>query len=205
MIKPLERLVLATTNPGKVREIKRLLSDTGIEILTLDDIEPLQMPPEEGATFRENAGAKARFVAARSGLAALADDSGLEVDWLGGAPGVYSARYAGEGATDKENYRKLLGEMEGVEPASRGARFRCAASLALPDGTVGDFDGSFEGVIADGPSGDGGFGYDPVFFIPGEGKTAAELTAEEKNSMSHRAKALEKLKSWLIENGKTAR
>ena len=205
MIKSLERLILATTNPGKVREIKRLLSDTGIEILTLDDIEPLQMPPEEGATFRENAGAKARFVAARSGFAALADDSGLEVDWFGGAPGVYSARYAGEGATDKENYRKLLEEMEGVEPASRGARFRCVVSLALPDGTVVDFDGSFEGVIADGASGDGGFGYDPVFFIPGEGKTAAELTAEEKNSMSHRAKALEKLKSWLIENGKTAR
>ena len=194
-----DKLVIATTNPGKVREIRRLLAGTGIEVLTLDDIEPLRLPPEDKATFRENAEAKARFVAVRSGLAALADDSGLEVDFLGGAPGVYSARYAGDGATDKENYLKLLAEMEGVEPASRGARFRCVVALALPDGTAVDFDGSFEGVIAGEPAGEGGFGYDPVFFIPAEGKTAAELTAEEKNSMSHRGRALEKLKSWLSE------
>ena len=194
-----DKLVIATTNPGKVREIRRLLAGTGIEVLTLDDIGPLEMPPEDKATFRENAEAKARFVAVRSGLAALADDSGLEVDFLGGAPGVYSARYAGDGATDKENYLKLLAEMKGAEPASRGARFRCVVALALPDGTAVDFDGSFEGVIAGEPAGEGGFGYDPVFFIPAEGKTAAELTAEEKNSMSHRGRALEKLKSWLSE------
>ena len=200
-----DKLVIATTNPGKVREIRRLLAGTGIEVLTLDDIEPLRLPPEDKATFRENAEAKARFVAVRSGLAALADDSGLEVDFLGGAPGVYSARYAGEGATDKENYLKLLAEMKGVEPASRGARFRCVVALALPDGTAVDFDGSFEGVIAGEPAGEGGFGYDPVFFIPAEGKTAAELTAEVKNSMSHRGRALEKLKSWLSECDKPDR
>jgi len=200
----LEKLVIATTNPGKAREIRKLLSGTGVEVLTLDGIGPLRMPPEEGATFRENAAAKARFVAARSGFAALADDSGLEVDFLGGAPGVYSARYAGDKATDRENYLKLLGEMEGAPIGSRGARFRCVVALALPDGTVVDFDGSFEGVIADGPSGEGGFGYDPVFFIPPLGRTAAELTAEEKNSMSHRGRALEKLKLWLLENNRSS-
>src|SRR4030065_1010565 len=162
-MKLVDKLVIATTNPAKVREIRRLLAGTGIEVLTLDDIEPLRLPPEDKATFRENAEAKARFVAVRSGLAALADDSGLEVDFLGGAPGVYSARYAGDGATDKENYLKLLAEMEGVEPASRGARFRCVVALALPDGTAVDFDGSFEGVIAGGAAGGGGVGRAPAF------------------------------------------
>lgn len=201
----LEKLVIATANPGKAREIRTLLSGLGVTVLTLADIGPVEMPPEQGSTFRENAEAKARFVSARSGLAALADDSGLEVDYLGGAPGIYSARYAGDGATDEENYRKLLAGMEGAGPGSRSARFRCVVALALPDGTVVDFDGSLEGVITGAPRGEGGFGYDPVFFIPQEGKTAAELTPEEKNSISHRGKALEMFKRWLTGQAETAR
>jgi len=197
-----KRLVVATSNPGKVRELKELLAGARVEVLTLSDVEPVKMPPETGATFRENAEAKARFVAGQTHLAALADDSGLEVDFLGGAPGVYSARYAGEGATDEENYKKLLAGMKDAPAGSRVARFRCVVALALPDGRVFDFDGVFEGEIAMEPSGQGGFGYDPVFFIPSAGRTAAELTAKEKNSMSHRGRALEKFKRWLIDCNK---
>src|SRR4030065_376950 len=119
-MKLVDKLVIATTNPAKVREIRRLLAGTGIEVLTLDDIEPLRLPPEDKATFRENAEAKARFVAVRSGLAALADDSGLEVDFLGGAPGVYSARHSGEKATDEERWQKFLSGLQGG-PARRPA------------------------------------------------------------------------------------
>lgn len=196
----MDKLVLATRNPGKVREIRKLLEGTGIAVLTLDDVPPMEMPPEEGDTFEENAVAKARFVAARTGLAALADDSGLEVDFLNGGPGVRSARYAGPEATDRENYEKLLKELEGVESGKRSARFRSVVALVTPDGAEACFEGAFEGVIAFTPGGRGGFGYDPVFYVPERGKTAAELTEDEKNSISHRGKALKKLKDWLVSN-----
>ncbi|MFQ5736435.1 MAG: XTP/dITP diphosphatase [Thermodesulfobacteriota bacterium] len=196
----MDRLVLATRNAGKIREIRRLLEGTGIDVLTLDDVPAMELPPETGDTFKENALAKARFVARSTGIAALADDSGLEVDFLGGRPGVRSARYAGQDATDEENYRKLLRELDGVPAEKRGARFRAVVALVLPDGTEAAFDGLFEGVIAEAPAGCGGFGYDPVFFVPSEGRTSAELTADEKNSISHRSKALAKLKAWLLRN-----
>ncbi|MDP2690315.1 MAG: RdgB/HAM1 family non-canonical purine NTP pyrophosphatase, partial [Deltaproteobacteria bacterium] len=172
----------------------------GVVVLSLDDIPPLEFPPEQGATFEENALAKARFVSMRSNLPALADDSGLEVDCLGGRPGVYSARYAGAGATDEENYLKLLKELEGVPEGKRGARFRSVVAFVSPGGAEATFDGVFEGVIAKAPRGSGGFGYDPVFFVPEAEKTAAEMSEEEKNAISHRGKALKKLKNWLLRN-----
>ncbi len=197
----MDRVVLATRNPGKIREMKKLLEGAGLDVLTLDDFPPVEFPSETGETFEENALAKARFAASVCGVAAVADDSGLEVDFLGGRPGVRSARYAGEDATDEDNRRKLLLELKGVAPGARGARFRAIVAIVTPQGTEAVFDGVFEGVIAEEPRGDGGFGYDPVFFVPGAGKTAAEMTTDEKNSMSHRSKALKKLKNWLSING----
>lgn len=191
------RILLATANKGKIAEIKHILEGLGLEILTLDDYPELELPPEEGSTFSENALVKARYAAAKTGVTALADDSGLEVDFLGGGPGVYSARYAFDGAGDTENYRKLLAELEGVEEEKRSARFRCAVALVTRDGEAEVFEGSLEGVITDAPRGSGGFGYDPVFFVPEMKKTAAELTPDEKNRVSHRAKALEKFRKRL--------
>lgn len=191
------KILLATANRGKIKEIKHILEGLDLDIVTLDDYPGLSLPPEEGSTFRENALIKARGAALKTGVAVLADDSGLEVDFLGGRPGIRSARYAGTGASDKENWLKLLKELEGVPEEKRRARFRCAVALVWPDGGEEVFEGSFEGVILGEPRGGHGFGYDPVFFIPGMKKTAAELTPDEKNSVSHRAKALEKLKNRL--------
>ncbi|MBI5562192.1 MAG: RdgB/HAM1 family non-canonical purine NTP pyrophosphatase [Deltaproteobacteria bacterium] len=170
-----------------------------VELLSLNDLPSIEFPEETGETFAENAVAKARFVSERFGLPAIADDSGLEVDALGGSPGVRSARYAGQGASDEDNYKKLLIELKGVPPLARGARFRCAMALVMPGEGEIIFEGALEGGITEGPSGGNGFGYDPVFFIPDEGRTAAELTIEEKNRISHRAKALGQLKAWLGE------
>ncbi len=209
------KIILATGNRSKVEEIEAILGEPGIEILALDDRPPpaLVLPPEEGITFKENALAKARFVASATGIAALGDDSGLEVEALSGAPGVFSARYAREGASDEENYLKLLEELKGVELPLRSARFRCVlalveparparpagqnepAGLSEPAGLI--FEGTLDGLIATAPRGCGGFGYDPVFFIPRLNRTVAELSPEEKNSISHRALALAKLKEWL--------
>lgn len=196
------KILLATANRGKIKEIKHILEGLDIEIVTLDDYPGLRLPPEDGSTFRENALVKARAAASETGVAALADDSGLEVDFLGGLPGIRSARYAGDGASDRDNWLKLLKELEGVGREKRRARFRCAVALVWPDGAEEVFEGSFEGVISEEPKGTHGFGYDPVFFIPGMKKTAAELTPDEKNSVSHRAKALEKLKNRLEMNYK---
>ncbi len=191
------KVVLATKNAGKAREIGRMLEGTGVEIVSLEGFAGIALPPETGATMRENALLKARAVYRATGLPALADDSGLEVDFLGGAPGVYSARYSGENATDEENWRKLLAELEGVPSGKRTARFRCALALVGFDGSEHLFEGVFEGVIAEAPRGTNGFGYDPVFMASGTGKTAAELTPEEKNRVSHRARAIEALKIFL--------
>ncbi len=205
------KIILATRNRSKVEEIEAILGEPGLKILTLDDYPSaaLVLPPEEGTTFKENALAKARFVASATGIAALGDDSGLEVEALSGAPGVFSARYAREGASDEENYLKLLAELKGVEPPLRSARFRCVLALVEPAGlsepsglseSAGHiFEGTLDGLISTAPRGCGGFGYDPVFFIPSLNRTAAELSPEEKNSISHRALALAKLKEWLSE------
>lgn len=201
MTNALKKIIIATKNKGKTAELKRLLfsEPARVETLSLLDFANLELPPEIGTTFAANAEAKARFVAKAFGCACLADDSGLEVDYLSGAPGVYSARYAGAGATDEDNWRKLLAALSGVPLDKRGARFVCVAAFAGPEGfnaTVHTFDGVLEGIIAMSPSGTNGFGYDPVFLIPSLQKTVAQLSLDEKNRLSHRGQALKKFKAW---------
>ncbi len=188
------KLLVATHNQGKVREYRALLGDLPLDVTYLD-AEGITVDVEEtGTTFAENAILKARFYAGFSGLWTWADDSGLVVDALGGAPGVYSARYAGPGASDADRYRKLLAALAAVPWAERTARFCCTGALARPaaaGGLVETADGACEGVIAFGPAGDNGFGYDPVFYMPEHGATMAQLDAEVKNRISHRARAAE--------------
>ena len=191
------RLLLATKNQGKIKEINRLLKGQRVEVLTLDDFPGISLPKEDRSTFKGNALKKAR-VAGETGLAAISDDSGLCVDALGGRPGVLSARYAGDDATDKKNCEKLLLEMKDVPDGKRTASFVCVIALVLPSGKEKTFEGRLEGVIAAKPKGRGGFGYDPVFFLPGKNKTLAELKPEEKNLLSHRGAALQKLKKDLF-------
>ena len=191
------KLLLATKNRGKIKEIIRLLKGQRVEVLTLDDFPGISLPKEDRSTFKGNALKKAR-VAGETGLAAISDDSGLCVDALGGRPGVLSARYAGDNATDEENLAKLLLEMKDVPEGKRTASFVCVIALVLPSGKEKTFEGRLEGVIAAKPKGRGGFGYDPVFFLPGKNKTLAELKPEEKNLLSHRGAALEKLKKDLF-------
>jgi XTP/dITP diphosphohydrolase len=184
-------LVVATRNAGKTREIRSVLKDFPVELKDLNDFGPIPEPVEDGSTFEENAYKKASFTAKVLGLPALADDSGLEVEALGGAPGVHSARYAGPNATDEENNQKLLREMTGVK--NRKARFCCVISIAVPTGFALTYEGYCEGEILEEPRGTGGFGYDPLFFYPPLGKTFAEMTLEEKSSVSHRGRALREL------------
>lgn len=181
------KLLLATTNQGKRREIEGRVASLGLEVITLADagIEPAE---ETGSTFEENAALKALHAARRSGLWTLAEDSGLEVDALGGRPGVYSARFAGAGATDEENNRKLLELLAEVPADRRGARFRAVMVLASPGGQTWTAEGVCEGAIAFAPRGEGGFGYDPLFLY-GE-RTFAEMSPAEKEAVSHRGKAL---------------
>ncbi|MEJ2210979.1 MAG: XTP/dITP diphosphatase [Anaerolineae bacterium] len=189
------KLLIATNNPGKVREYEELLKDLPTVEITFPTREGLALEVEEsGQTFEENARLKATAFCAAAGLPTLADDSGLEVDALHGAPGVRSARYAGPGANDVDRYRKLLAELAGVPPERRSARFRCVVALALPDGRVHTAAGACEGEIGFAPRGEFGFGYDPVFIVAGqEGRTMAELAPEVKNRISHRARAVEAL------------
>ncbi len=183
------KLLVATHNQGKVREYRELLAGLPLEVTYLD-AEGIALEVEEtGQTLAENARLKATTYARASGLWTWADDSGLEVDALGGAPGVYSARYAGEGASDADRYRKLLDALIGVPWARRTARFRCVVALATPGGEIRASDGACEGVIAFGPAGSNGFGYDPVFYLPDRGLTMAQLGAEVKNEISHRGRA----------------
>ncbi len=191
MMKP-SVLVVATRNRGKSQEIKEFLKDFPIEVKDLNDFGPIPEVKEDGETFDDNAYKKASFAAKVLGLPALADDSGLEVLALGGAPGVHSARYAGPHATDLENNEKLLAELKGI--ADRRARFCCVISLAMPSGSALTYEATCEGEILEAPRGDKGFGYDPLFFYPPEGKTFGEMTLEEKTRVSHRGKALGELK-----------
>ncbi|RUM92407.1 MAG: non-canonical purine NTP pyrophosphatase [Thermodesulfatator sp.] len=191
------RIVLATRNRGKVSELQALLSDLGLEIISMDQAGDLPEIIEDGLTFQDNATKKAMEVARATGLMAIADDSGLEVDALGGRPGVFSARYAGENASDEENYLKLLQEMEGIDSDQRTARFRCVMVACTPEGECVVSHGTCEGSITTEPRGSQGFGYDPVFVPAGDRRTMAELTRQEKNRISHRGKALEALKKKL--------
>jgi len=193
------RLVVATRNRGKLAEIRELLSRLDVTVEALDDYPGAPDPEETGATFRENAVIKAVAAASFTGEVAVADDSGLVVDALGGAPGVMSARYGGNGASDQEKYEKLLAEMEGVRDAERAARFVCAVAVASPDGSVSSAEGVVEGSITRAPRGTGGFGYDPVFLIPELGMTFGELPTAAKNTMSHRARALAGAEPLILE------
>ncbi|HEX6726482.1 MAG TPA: XTP/dITP diphosphatase [Nitrospira sp.] len=186
---PIEEILLATRNPDKVRELAALLGDLGIRIRTLADFPTAPEVEEDGTTCEANAIKKAREIALATDLPSVADDTGLEVDALGGRPGVFAARYAGEDASYEDNCRKLLKELAGVPPARRTARFLTVAALAMPGGHARVATGTLVGVIAERCVGSQGFGYDSVFFLPELGRTLAELTAEEKNRISHRAKA----------------
>ena len=192
------KVLLATGNRKKAAEIVAILGEGGgaIECLSLADYPDLPPAVEDGKTFLENARKKAHPAAKETGLPTLGEDSGLEVDALGGAPGIYSARYAEEDASDGANIRKLLREMDDVPPGKRGARYRCMAVLAFPDGREIAADGSCGGEIAMEPRGKGGFGYDPVFLLP-DGRMMAELTPAEKDALSHRGKALRRLSEKL--------
>jgi XTP/dITP diphosphohydrolase len=190
-------IVLATRNRHKGAELAELLGDVGITIRTLADFPAVPEVEEDGATCEANAIKKATEIARATGLTAVADDTGLEVDALGGRPGVYAARYAGENATYEDNCRKLLQELTAVPLSKRTARFLTVAAMATPRGEVRTTQGVLEGLIAEDCRGDRGFGYDPVFFVPALGKTLAELTPEEKNRVSHRAKAFAQLRTWM--------
>lgn len=189
------RLLFATSNPGKLREVRQVLEPLGFQIIGLDDLgKVFDEPVEDASTFEGNARIKARSYAAQSGTMCLAEDSGLEVDALNGAPGVHSARYAGTGNNrdqrDRHNNEKLLYELSRLPGVPRDARFVCAMCLCRVDGSIVDETrGTFEGVVTDAPRGENGFGYDPLLLIPDLGRTAAELSPDEKNERSHRGQA----------------
>lgn len=186
-------LVLATTNKNKIKEFQEIVKNFPIEIRSVGDFGPIPECIEDGETFDDNAYKKALHTAKILGLPAIADDSGLEVEALGGAPGVYSARYAGESATDEENCEKLLRELADKE--NRKAAFKCVLSIAVPSGPALTYEGSCEGIILKEKRGKSGFGYDPLFFYEPLNKTFAECNMEEKNKVSHRGKALAELSS----------
>ncbi len=195
-------IVLASTNKGKTREIKELLKDFPVDIKNLDDFGPIPEVIEDGETFDDNAYKKASFTAKILGYPAIADDSGLCVEALNGEPGVYSARYAGENATDEDNVKKMLDNLEGRE--NRKAAFQCVISIAVPTGAALTYEGECQGIITKEPAGNNGFGYDPLFFFPEFNKTFAQLSLEEKSRVSHRGNALkqvtkemEKILDWL--------
>jgi len=205
-----KRVVLGSANPHKAAEIRPLLTAARIEVVAVGEIDPDWLVEETGETLEENAAIKARAASSRTGWTAVADDTGLFVDALGGAPGVHSSRYAGAGASYADNVRKLLAALEGVAPERRTARFRTVAVVATPDGREAALDGVLEGRILEAPVGEGGFGYDPVFLVPETGRSLAELPLEEKNRRSHRALAfaalgefLERHRGWLFEGAKS--
>ena len=188
-------IVLASGNEGKIMEFQRILKDFPIQLKSLKDFGPIPEIIEDGETFDDNAYKKASFTAKVLGLPAIADDSGLVVEALDGAPGVYSARYAGENATDEENNSKLLDEMKGI--SKRNAYFETAIIVAVPRGHALTYTGKAKGEITETPAGEKGFGYDPLFYYPPLGKTFAQMTQDEKNGVSHRGKAIKELKSEL--------
>lgn len=189
-----DTIVLATHNAGKIREFKGALEPLGYDVVSVHDvISSIQEPEETGTTFAENARIKALYYMKATGMPCLADDSGIVVDALDGRPGVYSARYAGPECDDEKNNQKLIEELSIVAPEKRTAHYACDLVLVFPDGREYEAQGTCEGLIRDFYAGDGGFGYDPLFYLPQFKKTMAEITLEEKNAISHRGKALKKL------------
>ena len=191
-----DRLIIASHNIHKIDEIRKILKDFSLQICSLRDINWKKAHCENGRTYYENALQKVQSVVDHFGECALGEDSGLEVDVLGGMPGIYSARYGGCGASDKDNNRKLLKALEGIPFEKRTARYRCTLVLLFPEGDIYTWEGTCEGIIAFEPKGVEGFGYDPLFFLPEYGKTIAEVGLEIKNKISHRAQALAKLKEF---------
>jgi XTP/dITP diphosphohydrolase len=193
-----QQFLVATHNPGKVAEFATMLADLKLTWLGLADVGITLDVPETGTTFYENAVLKAQTYAAESGLITLADDSGLEVDSLNGRPGIHTGRYGGEGLTHAQRYQKLLSELLGVPYEERTARFRCVIVVARPDGALlGATEGICKGHIAKAPAGEGGFGYDPIFYLPEQEKTMAQLDSAVKNRISHRGQALRKIEPLL--------
>lgn len=189
------RIIFATGNAGKMREIRLILGDLGCEILSMKEAGANPEIVENGLTFAENAEIKAKAVWACTGDIVLADDSGLVVDYIGGEPGIYSARYMGEDTSYEIKNRNIIDRLEDAPEAERTARFLCNIAAVMPDGRVLHTEASMEGLIAREPAGSGGFGYDPILLIPEYGVTSAELTMEQKNRISHRGKALEAMKN----------
>ena len=192
-----ERIVFATGNEGKMKEIRLILADLGMEILSMKEAGANPDICENGKTFGENAEIKARAVWEETGGIVLADDSGLVVDYIGGEPGIYSARYMGEDTSYAVKNQVIIERLKGAQGNERSARFVCNIAAVLPDGSVLHTEKTMESLIAEEPAGDGGFGYDPILYIPEFGKTSAQLTIEEKNRISHRGKALEAMKEEL--------
>ncbi|MBU8786799.1 MULTISPECIES: XTP/dITP diphosphatase [Bacillus] len=193
----MKEVIIATKNEGKVKEFKEILAPRGYDVKSLLDIGYTADIEETGQTFEENAIIKAETISKETGKIVIADDSGLSVDYLGGRPGVYSARYAGEEKNDLANLQKLLKELEGVEKEERSARFRCALALCIPGQETKTVEGAVEGYITEEPMGTNGFGYDPVFLVKDKDQTMAQLSSSEKNKISHRADALKKLTALL--------
>ncbi len=191
-------IVLATHNPHKVKEIMAIFNDVPIHFVTLDNFPGAPEVVEDGKTLEENAQKKAYEIAKFTKHITLADDSGLEVDFLDGAPGIFSARFAGVGCSFADNNNKLLKLLKGIPTEHRKARFRCVMTLAVPDGATQTVEGALNGYITDHIRGEGGFGYDPVFLVPDQGKTLAELGPTHKNSLSHRYKALQAIRPVLL-------
>ncbi len=186
----MKRFIAATRNKGKIKEIREILAGFPFEVISMEEAGVKDEIEENGSTFEENALIKAQAVFEKTGSMVMADDSGLEVDYLDGAPGVYSARFAGTGASDEDNNKKLLSLMEGVPFKKRTARFVCAIAVVLPDGSYFIVRGTCEGYIGLNPQGNQGFGYDPLFFIPEYDKTIAQMKPSQKNAISHRGKAI---------------
>ena len=191
-------LVLATANRAKARELRALLGGIPHRVLDLTDYPSLTLPAEGEESYAENALLKARAVAIATGTLALADDSGIEVDALGGRPGVLSARYGGEGLSDEDRCVVMLRDLRDVPPERRTARYRCVVALCAPDGREATTEGVVEGIILDGPRGSGGFGYDPLFYYPAFGATFAEVTPEAKHAVSHRGQAMARARRILL-------
>ena len=194
-----QKIVFATGNEGKMREVRLILQDLGFPVMSMKEAGVSLDIEENGTTFAENAMIKARAVWEKTGGIVLADDSGLVVDYLGGEPGVYSARYMGEDTSYEIKNRNIIERLSGAEGKERSARFVCNIAAVLEDGRVIQREAYMEGLIAKEPAGNGGFGYDPILYLPEFGKTSAELTMEEKNQISHRGKALEAMKKALKE------
>lgn len=194
-----KRIIFATGNEGKMKEIRMILADLGVPVLSMKEAGVSADIVEDGKTFEENAAIKAETIRDLTGAIVLADDSGLEIDYLGGEPGIYSARYMGEDTSYDIKNQNLLDRLEGVPDEKRTARFVCAICAALPDGRKLTTRGTIEGIIGHGISGENGFGYDPIFWLPEYGCSTAELSPEKKNELSHRGKALRAIKEQLLE------